>query len=325
MIPPQAGAGRTINSPMNFFNNRGKQVSKSTGLGQGVSLLFGDQQENEKFFDCQIEKILPNKYQPRTNFNHDELHELADSIRVNGIIQPLIVTPSGKNGIFHLIAGERRLRASKLAGLSTVPVVIRDIDNEDSLLELALIENVQRTDLNPIEEADAYNKLIEKFGYTQEETAKKVGKNRTTITNMLRLLSLPSFIKDDIISGSLTEGHARSLLRLNDDPVQQKEIRDQIVKGKLSVRQTERIIRKIHNTLPAKPSFGSSSAQIPTAYLSVLSNQLLNKLNSNVKIHQNGRRGKIEIEYYSLDDLERLISIILNSSFPDDVHMQPLT
>jgi ParB family chromosome partitioning protein len=309
---------------MNFFNNRGKQVSKSTGLGQGVSLLFGDQQENEKFFECQIEKILPNKHQPRANFNHDELHELADSIRVNGIIQPLIVTPSGKNGIFHLIAGERRLRASKLAGLSTVPVVIRDVHNEDSLLELALIENVQRTDLNPIEEADAYNRLIEKFGYTQEETAKKVGKNRTTITNMLRLLNLPSFIKEDIVSGSLTEGHARTLLRLNDEPSKQKEIRDQIVKNKLSVRQTEKIIRKLQAS-PAKPSFSGGADQIPPAYLNVLSNQLLNKLNSNVKIHQNGRRGKIEIEYYSLDDLERLISLILNQSSLDNVHKHSLT
>ena len=318
------GAGRTINSPMNFFNNRGKQVPKSIGLGgQGVNLLFGDQQENEKFFDCHIEKILPNKYQPRAHFDHDELHELADSIRVNGVIQPLIVTPSGKNGIFHLIAGERRLRASKLAGLSTVPVIIRDVQNEDSMLELAIIENVQRTDLNPIEEADAYNRLIEKFGYTQEETAKKVGKNRSTITNMLRLLNLPSFIKDDIISGTLSEGHARSLLRLNDDPSKQKEIRDQIVKNKLSVRQTEKIIRKIHPSAP-KPSFNSSSDQIPTAYLGVLSNQLLNKLNSNVKIHQNGKRGKIEIEYYSLDDLERLICIILNQSSPDDIHLHPL-
>jgi ParB family transcriptional regulator, chromosome partitioning protein len=300
-------------------------VSKTTGLGgQGVNLLFGDQQENEKFFDCHVEKILPNKYQPRSNFDQDELHELADSIRTNGIIQPLIVTPSGKNGIFHLIAGERRLRASKLAGLTTVPVVIRDIQNEDSLLELAIIENVQRTDLNPVEEAEAYNRLIEKFGYTQEETAKKVGKNRATVANMLRLLNLPSFIKDDIVSGVLSEGHARSLLRLNEDPLRQKEIRDQIVKNKLSVRQVEKIIRKTQPSHP-RPSSRSIAEQIPSSYLSALSNQLLNKLNSNVKIHQNGSRGKIEIEYYSLDDLERLIGIILNqSSVNTDFDVNPV-
>ena len=295
-------------------------MTKTTGLGQGVNLLFGDQQENEKFFDCHIDKILPNKYQPRITFDQEELRELADSIQANGIIQPLIVTPSGKNGIFNLIAGERRLRASKLAGLSTVPVVIRDVENEDSLLELAIIENVQRTDLNPIEEAEAYNRLIEKFGYTQEETAKKVGKNRSTITNMLRLLNLPSFIKEDVVSGALSEGHARSLLRLSDDPTRQKEIRDQIVKNKLSVRQTEKIIRKP----PLRVAPNSTSNHIPSSYLNVLTNQLLNTLKSNVKIHQNGKRGKIEIEYYSLDDLERLISIILHQSSPHDIDVQPL-
>ena len=295
-------------------------MTKTTGLGQGVNLLFGDQQENEKFFDCHIDKILPNKYQPRITFDQEELRELADSIQANGIIQPLIVTPSGKNGIFNLIAGERRLRASKLAGLSTVPVVIRDVENEDSLLELAIIENVQRTDLNPIEEAEAYNRLIEKFGYTQEETAKKVGKNRSTITNMLRLLNLPSFIKEDVVSGALSEGHARSLLRLSDDPTRQKEIRDQIVKNKLSVRQTETIIRKP----PLRVAPNSTSNHIPSSYLNVLTNQLLNTLKSNVKIHQNGKRGKIEIEYYSLDDLERLISIILHQSSPHDIDVQPL-
>ena len=305
---------------MNLSTNRGKQVTKTTGLGQGVNLLFGDQQENEKFFDCHIDKILPNKYQPRITFDQEELRELADSIQANGIIQPLIVTPSGKNGIFNLIAGERRLRASKLAGLSTVPVVIRDVENEDSLLELAIIENVQRTDLNPIEEAEAYNRLIEKFGYTQEETAKKVGKNRSTITNMLRLLNLPSFIKEDVVSGALSEGHARSLLRLSDDPTRQKEIRDQIVKNKLSVRQTEKIIRKP----PLRVAPNSTSNHIPSSYLNVLTNQLLNTLKSNVKIHQNGKRGKIEIEYYSLDDLERLISIILHQSSPHDIDVQPL-
>jgi ParB family transcriptional regulator, chromosome partitioning protein len=309
-----------VNSPMNFLNNRGEQVSKITGLGQGVNLLFGNEQDDEKFFECDIEKIIPNKYQPRSNFDQDGLQELANSIRENGIIQPLIVTSSEKNGIFNLIAGERRLRASKLAGLSSVPVILRDVEREDSLLELAIIENVQRTDLNPIEEAEAYNRLIEKFGYTQEETAKKVGKNRTTVTNMLRLLNLPLFIKDDIVSDTLSEGHARSLLRLNDDPLMQKEIRDLIIKNKLSVRQTEKLIRKFdtsHKKLPVK----QNAVEIPSAYRSVLTNQLINKLHANVTIHQNGNRGKIEIEYYSIDDLERLICAILNQSSLNDIEL----
>lgn len=294
-------------------------MSKVTGLGQGVSLLFGDQQDDEKYFECEIEKILPNKHQPRTNFNQEELQELADSIRENGIIQPLIVSHSEKSGVFCLIAGERRLRASKIAGLNTVPVILRDVLNEDSLLELAIIENVQRTDLNPIEEAEAYNRLIEKFGYTQDETAKKVGKNRTTITNMLRLLNLPSIIKDDIVSETLSEGHARSLLRLNDDPLTQKEVRDLIIKNKLSVRQTEKLIRKL-NTSSKKSSAKIENIELSSSYVSVLTNQLVNKLHANVKIIQNNNRGKIEIEYYSLDDLERLICAILNQTSLNDAN-----
>jgi ParB family chromosome partitioning protein len=286
-------------------------MSKLTGLGQGVNLLFGNQQDDEKYFECDIDKILPNKYQPRLNFDHEELQELADSIRENGIIQPLIVSISEKDGVFSLIAGERRLRASKIAGLTSVPVILRDIPNEDTLLELAIIENVQRTDLNPIEEAEAYNRLIEKFGYTQDETARKVGKKRTTITNMLRLLNLPSIIKDDIVTETLSEGHARSLLRLNDDPLAQKEVRDLIVKNKLSVRQTEKLIRKL-NAPSNKPSIRNDINELSSSYTAVLTNQLINKLNTNVKIIQNNNRGKIEIEYYSLDDLERLICSILN-------------
>jgi ParB family transcriptional regulator, chromosome partitioning protein len=297
-------------------------VSKPTRLGQGVNLLFGNQQDDEIFFKCEIEKIIPNKYQPRSNFNQDELQELADSILENGVIQPLIVTHSDKNGIYNLIAGERRLRASKLAGLSSVPVIIRDIQEQDSLLELAIIENVQRTDLNPIEEAEAYNRLVEKFGYTQDQIARKVGKNRTTITNMLRLLNLPTFVKEDIVSSALTEGHARSLLRLGDDPLMQKEVRDQIVKNKLSVRQTEKLIRKL-NTSPKKITHKDNANEIPLSYCSVLTNQLINKLHSNVIIHQNGNRGKIEIEYYSLDDLERLICAILNQLSLINTHPIP--
>ncbi len=287
-------------------------MSKPSGLGKGVSLLFGDNQEDEKFFECDIDKIIPNKYQPRTNFNHEDLLQLADSIRQNGIIQPLIVTPSDKNGCFNLIAGERRLRASRLADLTSVPVVVRDIQNDDSLLELAIIENVQRTDLNPIEEAEAYSRLIDKFGYTQDETAKKVGKNRSTITNMLRLLNLPAFIKEDLVAGRLSEGHARSLLRINEEPSLQKEIRDQIIKNQLSVRQTEKLIRKLTSVSHHKSIKKNEADKIPSSYISALTIQLTNKLNSNVSIHQNGSRGKLEIDFYSLDDLERLVGLIVN-------------
>lgn len=284
-------------------------MSKKTGLGQGVGLLFGEEQE--KFFDCNINKIVPNKYQPRTNFNPADLQELADSIREKGVIQPLIVT-TGLNGDFELIAGERRLRASKLAGLSHVPVILLEVDKEDSLLELALIENVQRTDLNPIEEAEAYKKLIEKFGYTQEETAKRVGKQRSTVTNMLRLLKLPEIIRRDITDGLLSEGHGRALVKLADEPLKIQEIRNIIIKNGLSVRQTEKIIKKATLThLRPKRPIQPVAEEIPLSYKNSLVTQLTNRLNSKVAITQNGARGKIEIEYYSLDDLDRVADLLL--------------
>ncbi|TKB26293.1 ParB/RepB/Spo0J family partition protein [Desulfopila sp. IMCC35006] len=284
-------------------------MSKKTGLGQGVGLLFGEEQE--KFFECNINKIIPNKYQPRTHFNADDLQELADSIREKGVIQPLIVT-SGPNDDFELIAGERRLRASKLAGLTHVPVIVLDVDQEDSLLELALIENVQRTDLNPIEEAEAYKKLIEKFGYTQEETAKRVGKQRSTVTNMLRLLKLPEIIRRDITDGLLSEGHGRALVKLADEPLKIQEIRNVIIKNGLSVRQTEKIIKKatLTHSRPKRP-IQPPAEEIPLSYKNSLVTQLTNRLNSKVAITQNGTRGKIEIEYYSLDDLDRVADLLL--------------
>lgn len=284
-------------------------MSKKTGLGQGVGLLFGEEQE--KYFECDINKITPNKYQPRTHFNADELQELADSIREKGIIQPLIVT-LGKGDDYELIAGERRLRASKIAGLSHVPVILLDVDNEDSLLELALIENVQRTDLNPIEEAEAYKKLIEKFGYTQEETAKRVGKQRSTIANILRLLKLPEFIHRDITDGLLSEGHGRALVKLAEEPAKIQEIRNIIIKNGLSVRQTEKMIKKASQPLSrSKRTLSPPEEEIPLSYKNSLVTQLTNRLNSKVTISQNGSRGKIEIEYYSLDDFDRVAELLL--------------
>ncbi|KAB2892196.1 MAG: ParB/RepB/Spo0J family partition protein [Desulfobulbaceae bacterium] len=288
-------------------------MAKQTGLGLGASLLFGKEQE-ERFFQCEIDKIVPNKHQPRANFNDAEIEELSRSIREKGVIQPLIVTNSTQPGIFELVAGERRLRASKLADLQTVPVIVLDIHDEQSLLELALIENVQRTDLNPIEEAEAYYKLIDKFGYTQEETAQRVGKNRSTITNLLRLLNLPQFVKTDIIDGTLSEGHGRALLRLADDPLKIKELRDLIVNKNLSVRQTEQLARTAASVTAASKRKQATikEDEIPASYCSTITNQLTNRLHSRINIVQNGSRGKIEIEYYSLDDLERLVNLIVN-------------
>jgi ParB family chromosome partitioning protein len=291
-------------------------VVKTTGLGHGVGALFGDSDEDGRFFECDIEKIVPNKHQPRVHFDTNELDELSQSIQENGVIQPLLVSYIKDNNSYELIAGERRLRASRVAGLETVPVVVKKVDSEDTFLELALIENIQRTDLNAIEEAQAYKKLIDRFGYTQEETAKRVGKKRSTVANTLRLLLLPTYVKDDLLARTLSEGHARALLRIVDDPATLKDIRDQIILKKLSVRQTEQLIRR-NKTRPGNPQKANKSEKndnngLPLSYRKSFENQLTNKLDSKVTIHPNGSRGKIEIEYYSLDDLERLVSLVAN-------------
>ncbi len=287
-------------------------MAKSTGLGQGVSALFGSDPDGERFFECDVDLIVPNKHQPRFIFDEVSLQELADSIRENGVIQPLIVSRLSVNK-YCLVAGERRLRASKLAGLKSVPVVVQNIGDEDTFLELALIENIQRTDLNPLEEAEAYKKLIDRFGYTQEQTAQKVGKKRSTITNSLRLLLLPDYIRDDLVSGVLSEGHARSLLRIVDNPTALKEIRDQVIQKQLSVRQVEQLIRKQKRPEREEPltvQQDTVDQDISDSYCKALATQITNKLNSRVVITHNGSRGKIEIEYYSIDDLERLVGVL---------------
>lgn len=286
---------------------------KNKGLGQGVGVLFSSEDDEDLYFECNVDNIIANKHQPRTYFNEKDLAELADSIREHGILQPLIVRRQDTNGKYEIIAGERRFRASLTIGLETVPVIVKDVSDENTLLELALIENIQRTDLNPVEEAEAYLKLIQKFSYTQEQAANKLGKSRSSIANILRLLNLPGFVKNDLIEGLISEGHARSLLRLGEDNSSIKEIRDQIVNKKLSVRQTESLVRRyLSKPLKNKKLKNEKHEEIPTSYCSALANQLTNKLHTKVLISQNGSRGKVEIEYFSLDDLERVIGLVLN-------------
>lgn len=285
-------------------------MAKTLGLdGQGISALFGEQSSDETYFECSTSQIVPNKHQPRMMFDQEELVELADSIRENGVIQPLIVSRLSKKK-YALIAGERRLRAAKLAGLKTVPVVVRDIASDDEMLEFALIENIQRTDLNPLEEAEAYRKLIDHFGLTQEGAAQKVGKNRSTVANALRLLQLPEYIKDDLLSGRLSEGHGRALLGALSSPATLKEIRDQIIARQLSVRQTEHLIRAATQGRPPRPARQKEN-EFSKSVKKAFENQLTNRLSSQVVINQSGSRGKIEIEYYSYDDLERIIDMVL--------------
>ncbi len=284
-------------------------------LGRGVGALLPtdlDQAEEEKFFLCDIDKIKPNPNQPRSYFDEEKLNALADSIRERGVIQPLLVTRA-KGNRYDLIAGERRLRAAKIAGVDEVPVVVMEPGSDNESLELALIENIQRQDLNPIEEATAYSRLIHEFNLTQEEVAAKVGRKRSTITNVLRLLKLPRPLQDDVVAGRISEGHARVLLRLKDDQDRMWEIRDRIVNEEISVREAERLCRKKKKERPVRSRPARStvdSDELPQAYCKALTNQITNYLNTKVRIVQNGSRGKLEIEYYSSDDLDRLVSLL---------------
>ncbi len=283
-------------------------------LGRGVGALLPDhlaESGEEKFFFCDIDKIEPNPDQPRKHFDEEKLQMLADSIAEKGVIQPLLVA-KGRGNRFNLIAGERRLRAARIAGQDEVPVVVMDSGSDSNTLELALIENIQRHDLNPIEEAMAYLRLINDFDLTQERVAKKVGKKRSTITNVLRLLNLPDYLQDDVANGIISEGHARVLLRIKDNELLLQEVRGRIIRDGLSVRETERICRQQKTTSPQEKAQSSttSSGELPVSYCRAMTTQLTNHLNTKVRVVQNGKRGKLEIEYYSSDDLDRLVSLL---------------
>ena len=280
-------------------------MAKRKALGRGLSALFPDTviaETDKGFFYCPIESISPNPYQPRQNFSDSELIELADSIKEKGVIQPILVSRI-KDG-FQLIAGERRWRAAQKAGLDKIPVLIRDVSPAETL-ELALIENIQRKDLNPIEESSAYQELIEKFHLTQEALSKRVGKDRSTIANFLRLLKLPAIIQQDLIDGRLTTGHARVLVTMESLSAQM-EIRDRIIKKSLSVRQTEDLVRKIVTL--KKPKSPKTETD---HYIDSLSKDLQNSLGTKVVIKRKGKKGKIIIEFYSDEDLGRLIDHLL--------------
>ena len=274
---------------------------KKTGLGKGIgALLTVVEEERGNYFSCPIEDIKPSKSQPRKTFAADKLEELAASIREKGIIQPLVVRKMGDH--FELIAGERRWRASQRAGLREVPVVIQDV-SDDIAVEMALIENIQREDLNAVEEAEAYHALLEKFSLSQEELARRVGKERSTVANSLRLLKLPAEIKRDIVEERLTMGHARALLAL-DSPEQLKRGREEIIGKHLTVRETESLVKRLksNRTRPPKKQLDPQMTD--------LVEQLKRLFKAKVALRQGSRGGKIEISYANLDDLTRIIDII---------------
>ena len=261
--------------------------------------------DNQEVLDVQIDLIQPGHQQPRTTFDQAKLDELAQSIRASGIIQPLLLRRRG--GMFELVAGERRWRAAQIAGLSTVPAIVRDIPDE-KLLELALIENIQRADLNPVEEANAYKKLIESLGLTQEEVAQRVGRDRSFITNYLRILKLPSEIRLLLEREKLSFGHARALLSI-DNALLQRRLAQKIVKNNWSVREVE---RRVRNLTSEKEPRSSSKSVREDPNLRAAEVRLRRHLGTQVKIIpiEPGKSGKIEIEYYSLPDLDRIYNAI---------------
>jgi ParB family chromosome partitioning protein len=277
---------------------------KTKSLGKGLRALIPEdpfQDETGNITDIEVDRIKPNPYQPRKQFPPESLEELKNSIQRDGVLQPIVVRPWGKG--YQLVIGERRLRAVKMAGLDRIPAMVLPKMEDNRVLELALIENIQREDLNPIEVAEGINELIVRFQITQEQAAQKVGKQRATVTNLLRLLKLPQDIRDAVRSGQLSMGHARALLAV-DDPAVQRSLYLSTIRRNLSVRHLEQMIQQ----LTAKPR-GETPPKPPNMFLARTEDRLRTLLGTQVHIKSRSRGGVISIEYYSDQDLERLLEL----------------
>jgi len=287
-------------------------VSKRPALGKGMGALINaeyqnsDENDKHSIIDVSIEDVSGNPDQPRKTFDKDSLVELSASIREKGVIQPILVEKSGSR--FIIIAGERRYRASKMAGLDKVPVIVRDF-SENEKLEIALIENIQREDLNPIEEAMAYHDLMDKGNLNQEEVASKVGKNRSTVANSLRLLKLPKDIQQSIAEGLISAGHARAILSM-DTENQMKDLHKKIINEGLSVREAEGFSSSGKKNSSKKSGSGNKRPSQGHPELTSIQEKFIDKFGTKVNISGTLHKGKIEISYFSMDDLERLYEII---------------
>ncbi|TCO64202.1 ParB/RepB/Spo0J family partition protein [Caldanaerobacter subterraneus] len=277
------------------------------GLGRGLQALIPEYREEEAqgVETVQIDKIFPNQYQPRKHFDEESLRELADSIKEHGIVQPLVVRRQGTG--YQLVAGERRWRAAKIAGLKEVPVIIRDLDDLQ-VMEIALIENLQREDLNPIEEAKAYKTLMEQFNLTQEEIAKKIGKSRSVIANSIRLLNLDDRVQEMLIEGKITVGHAKVILSITSKTLQY-EAAKKIVEDGLNVRETEKLVKTLLSR-SEKTKEKRKDKRIDV-HIREIEDNLCSLLGTKVQILQKGKeKGIIQIEYYGEEDLTRILDII---------------
>lgn len=277
-------------------------IAEGRGLGRGLSALIGDEAGPAKSEPSRVQRTLPtaflrpNRFQPRKTFDQDELHDLAASIREKGVLQPILVRPvAGDANVFEIVAGERRWRAAQLAKVHDVPVVVREM-NDGEALELAIVENVQREDLNAIEEAAAYHELMDRFSYTQEKVAEEVGKSRSHIANTVRLLKLPEGVKAMIRDGRLSAGHARTLIGVADPEARAREI----VEGALNVRQAEEKAKAKSATPPKHRSKDADTRALEAS--------LTNKLGLKVEIADKGKKGgELKIEYRTLEQLDDLI------------------
>ncbi|MBI5061962.1 MAG: ParB/RepB/Spo0J family partition protein, partial [Desulfatitalea sp.] len=281
---------------------------KKMALGRGLDGLIPDvstatqprgDAADENFLECDIDLIQPNRYQPRPRFAPEELAQLSDSIRTQGVLQPLLVRRLAVG--YELVAGERRLRAAKMAGLERVPVMVKSVSDTE-MLEMSIVENIQRENLNPMEESEAYHRLIEEFGLTQEQAAGRVGKSRSAVANFLRLRQLPEPIKTSITEGQLSMGHARALLG-TENSAQQNAAWRAIVRKGLSVRQTEELVKRLRSATEAVERKKNGSED---RHLTSVAEALSRRFGTKVEIKRRGKRGRLEIEFYNNDDLNRL-------------------
>lgn len=286
-------------------------AAKQKGLGRGLGALIDDFSASgvsDSVTSLPLQKVEPNPRQPRRVFDEEELQSLADSIAEHGIVQPLAVRDEG-NGYYMIIAGERRWRAARLAGLQEVPVVVLDADDR-TVMELALVENLQRQDLNPMEEAEGYRVLMEEYGLTQEQTADRVGKSRSAVANALRLLALPDEVRELVENGALTAGHARAILSLPSEKLQ-RAAAQKILALRLSVRQAEAMCKRMGaEAKPEKPK-----SVLTVDYVGECEKALTKQLSRKVKIVNGKRKGRFELEFYGQDDLQRLYDALLTLQY----------
>jgi len=277
-----------------------------TGLGKGLGALISSNEEDERknITEISINKIEPNINQPRKNFDDEKLKALSESIKQHGVVQPIIVNK--ENDVYRIVAGERRWRAARIAGLKTIPVIIKELSNKQ-YMEIALIENLQREDLNPIEEAEAYNRLMKEHGLTQEEISATVGKSRSAIANSVRLLMLDENIKNLIINNEITSGHARAVLSIEDNQERQKAL-EEIIDKNLNVRQTESIVK--HYNKKSNIIKHNLTQKKKNEQFDAIEEKFKNIFGTRVKLLSGKNKGKILIEYYSNEELERIIDLV---------------